>query len=107
MSIRSGNPDSSIRFLDADELRQAREAQRLADNPEPVCTCPTEMRIDGVDYIVRGGVYDAGCRVHNTGAYLRSNGARGLTSWPTGVFFIAWLTLPLWSVPIICLWRMQ
>ena len=65
MSIRSGNPDSSIRFLDADELRQAREAQRLADIPEPICTCPTEMRIDGVDYIVRGGVYDAGCRVHN------------------------------------------
>ena len=43
----------------------------------------------------------------STGAYLRSNGARGLTSWPTGVFFVAWFTLPLWFTPIICLWRMR
>ena len=36
------------------------------DTPhKPVCCCPKEMRIDGVDYIVRGGVYDAGCQVHN------------------------------------------
>ena len=36
------------------------------DKPlEPVCCCPKEMRIDGVDYEVRGGVYDAGCQIHN------------------------------------------
>jgi len=43
----------------------------------------------------------------STGAWLRSNGARGLTSWPTGVFFVAWMTLPVWFTPLICLWRMQ
>ena len=36
------------------------------DKPlEPVCCCPKEIRIDGVDYEVRGGVYDAGCQIHN------------------------------------------